>query len=369
MPVKWSSREVVATVSNDERMKEGNKDEDISINERDGDKSDFVFVNATESEETSNEKFEQDQLNRVSLNAVYGRIISFWQVISVLVNTGMMMYAHLGVSAVFFSNVQGLQTSNHVNAANNNAANGTSSNLTGACTMEDINLWVNGADVNKSNDAIYCGYSYNHAGCGLNEVCNTECFHSYVGYTVDCATCSAKGVTCLYQAGCFSCLPGGNKSTCLICSAECTVEFYKCSGLPMSTVDQIETSTASPQRNSKTNGTATASTVNSLGSTSDVCVVDTSAIDTYFQVYELSFFPAVKQAWTSNAKLLVAIVVLFSGVWPYAKNAILLLAWFVPLRPRKRAALLTTLRRLGKYSFVDLFVSFCFRENRCFSLL
>lgn len=320
------------------------------------------FVDVAVNEEAYYEELDQEEHKRVALHVVYGRTISFWQVVSVLVNTGMMLYAHLGVTAVFLSNQQLLQTSDTIDSSANNTgtANGTS------CTIEDINLWVNGGAANDYNNTIYCGYTYKVGGCGLNEACNTECMHTYVGYTVNCASCWSKYNICIFHKACFVCLQSPSSSDCLMCTAGCDNEFYICTGLPVpanETANQTVASTTSSQNNNNTNGAAAATSVNSSGTTEDVCIVDTSAIHRYFVVYELSFIPAVKQAWISNAQILAVIIVLFSGVWPYVKNMILMVAWFLPVRHRTRNNILTVLRRLGKYTFIDIYVSYRLRES------
>jgi Paraquat-inducible protein A len=85
--------------------------------------------------------------------------------------------------------------------------------------------------------------------------------------------------------------------------------------------------------------------------------------------YELKFFSAVQRAWTSNAKLLGIIVVLFSGLWPYLKNIIMSYIWYcTPTNHntnhanheatifRRRHLLIVWLKRLGKWSLVDVYI-------------
>ena len=48
-------------------------------------------------------------------------------------------------------------------------------------------------------------------------------------------------------------------------------------------------------------------------------------------------------------------MVVFSGIWPYAKNLILVYSWYAPLTVEKRTSVLTWLLRLSKYTLVDVF--------------
>ena len=68
----------------------------------------------------------------------------------------------------------------------------------------------------------------------------------------------------------------------------------------------------------------------------------------------LSFFQV---AWNGGARLLAVVVVAFSFVWPYTKNVILMFAWYMPLSERSRSQVLLWLRRLGKYTLTDVYVS------------
>ena len=139
--------------------------------------------------------------------------------------------------------------------------------------------------------------------------------------------------------------------------------FDTCSGLPRPNVTFTSGTDSSP--------TVAPSTPAFLGASSllsespeEICErqqenVNAEEVDEFFVVYELMFFQAIKTAWTSDARLLAVIVVLFSGIWPYAKNIILLLAWYLPLTVQQRDRVLTWLRRLGKYTLVDIYVSCC----------
>jgi hypothetical protein len=74
------------------------------------------------------------------------------------------------------------------------------------------------------------------------------------------------------------------------------------------------------------------------------------------EVYSIQFVDAVRKAWSGGARWLAVLLALCSGVWPYVKNVLLLVVWFRPLRYSQRGQLLQWLARLGKWSFLDVFI-------------
>lgn len=72
-------------------------------------------------------------------------------------------------------------------------------------------------------------------------------------------------------------------------------------------------------------------------------------------VYEITFIKSVEDAWNGEAYAIAFVVVLFSGVWPYAKNVVMFVSWFVPMRSSTRSKVLKNLTRLAKWSLVDVF--------------
>eukprot|EP00510_Aplanochytrium_minuta_P008526 CAMPEP_0184052674 /NCGR_PEP_ID=MMETSP0956-20121227/5453_1 /TAXON_ID=627963 /ORGANISM="Aplanochytrium sp, Strain PBS07" /LENGTH=606 /DNA_ID=CAMNT_0026345815 /DNA_START=45 /DNA_END=1864 /DNA_ORIENTATION=+ len=74
-----------------------------------------------------------------------------------------------------------------------------------------------------------------------------------------------------------------------------------------------------------------------------------------FIVYEISFISSIQDAINGEAYGIALVILLFSGVWPYAKNCIMFYAWFVPMTWSKRSWVLKTLTRLAKWSLVDVF--------------
>ena len=63
--------------------------------------------------------------------------------------------------------------------------------------------------------------------------------------------------------------------------------------------------------------------------------------------------------WNAGAKSLAILIVIFSGVWPYTKQLVTLVIWFLPttrVSSTRRGKILIWLDALGKWSMVDVFV-------------
>ena len=68
---------------------------------------------------------------------------------------------------------------------------------------------------------------------------------------------------------------------------------------------------------------------------------------------------SIDDMWNAGAVALAIIIALASGAWPYAKQVLLLFAWFAPptvLSADRRGSFLETLDILNKWSLIDLFV-------------
>jgi hypothetical protein len=160
--------------------------------------------------------------------------------------------------------------------------------------------------------------------------------------------------------GCgYICQEDFRSEECITCLEPCNQVFDTCSGLERPAVTY-------PGEDEGSNGTTATSapTTQSLAqeTNAETCArqqegVDAESVDEYYIAYELQFFSAIKTAWNSDAKLLAVIVVVFSGIWPYTKNVILALAWYLPLSVQRRDWVMMWLRRLGKYTLIDIYVS------------
>ena len=81
-----------------------------------------------------------------------------------------------------------------------------------------------------------------------------------------------------------------------------------------------------------------------------------------FRINELFVFSmaeSVLDMWEAGAKELAILILVFSGIWPYTKQLAVLILWFTPTRfisVSMRESVFIWLDRLGKWSFVDIFV-------------
>lgn len=315
-----------------------------------------------------------------SLNSIYGSNTGGLQSLSLLLNAGLMVYAHVGLSAVFVSNQQQLSevaTSSEappVSIANETvASNGYV--LTGACNVTDYERWITpagpfkytGAD-NKTFESNYCARG--PPNCLATGTCLSSCFEETFGYSAPCAECfgAIPGCTVIADFTCAAITCGTDpfSEACWNCTVSCNEEFAECSGLPIdiitppwllgnTTVDDdqpIENQTEAPNPLSSEIDLASGNTcaIQKEG-------VNFTSVDKYFEVYEVLFFDSMKTAWENDARLLAVIVIIFSFIWPYTKNIILMFAWYLPLSMKNRSIVLRWLRRLGKYTLVDVYVS------------
>jgi hypothetical protein len=77
------------------------------------------------------------------------------------------------------------------------------------------------------------------------------------------------------------------------------------------------------------------------------------------QVFEFSLAQSTIDMWSSGGKLLAVILVIFSGLWPYAKVSISMFLWCAPpetYAPSSRGSAFMFLDALGKWSMIDIFV-------------
>lgn len=191
---------------------------------------------------------QEDPLKR-SLNEIYGNRTGFWQSLSLILNAGLMVYAHLGVSATFRANIPPIDRRG----------------LSACSALECPEL------------------------CGFDSACLTDCFDA-------CHTAPHRRQLQFWTP--------------------ITPDTDQCARL--------------------TGGT------------------DVETVSEWYTAFEIYFYESVEIAWKNGATLMAIVIAGFSGVWPYAKNIILLLLWYLPLTDRQRTNGLMLLRRLGKYTLVDI---------------
>lgn len=71
---------------------------------------------------------------------------------------------------------------------------------------------------------------------------------------------------------------------------------------------------------------------------------------------------SVSEMWAAGAKSLAVLILIFSGVWPYTKQLVTLVLWFLPTRwcsTVRRGKIFLWLDCMAKWSMVDVFVLLC----------
>ena len=74
-------------------------------------------------------------------------------------------------------------------------------------------------------------------------------------------------------------------------------------------------------------------------------------------IFHFSLMGSVEDFWQSGAYTLAILIALFSGIWPYIKLLALCACWIIPMTQEIREGILIFLDQMGKFSFIDLFVS------------
>ena len=337
-----------------------------------------------------NEEAVDDRVSTAeSLATTYGTRPSRFLLLSLMINIALLIYAHAGLSAVIVSNIERVESTESENDnGGNNIDNNTGTNGTGACTMNesDLDRWYNtGGSLHKSIESSYCGTQYGGTGCLTGVACTMECFVNVWNYTEACATCFGSIPLCSLNDGCaVVCqMNNGVNDECQTCTKACNEVFLSCSGLTF-VEDGNTTSNGTTNQMNENDTENTNETITSLSTNEEICAAQqvnvsySEDVNELYIVYELKFFSAVQRAWTSNAKLLALIVVLFSGVWPYTKNFLMCYIWYYNSSRtigrndaraknnctndtamnmyRQRHAMILWLKRLGKWSFVDVYI-------------
>ena len=365
-----------------------------------------------------------------NINSYYGHKIGFYQTLSLVLNAGLMLYAHLGLSAVIYSsrdpNITSLLSSDSTAAAaggdslsaasqeeidsssgggGNNSTNENSTDNSqqqqeqqtvikgeGACNNEqDVQNWIaNGLSQTRPTQSNYCSRIYtspsnNNANCLVTPSCISECFQTVYNYSPNCSDCFAQIPTCSMANLCtFKCAADSFSMECTECNVPCVQEFMICAGfLSDEEYDGLNDSGGSAgggvgnnesenggvveggDENNVTEGindpttptlsSSTSSIINQNSGENTCNRYDLNTINKWYTAYELTFIRSIQDAWNGDAQLLAIIIVLFSGIWPYAKNIILIIVWYTPMKRCHQESVILWLSRLSKYTLVDVF--------------
>jgi hypothetical protein len=134
-------------------------------------------------------------------------------VISLLLNSCLMLYAHLGPLGMIYSSrdptSSSLSSSPSINAGATTTSDGNSSSVvvggTGKCVSEsDLLSYRNaGGTLRRPHMSNYCSREYLGNGCLLDGVCIEECFAMTYNFTEDCSTCFGAIPLCSVANGCM----------------------------------------------------------------------------------------------------------------------------------------------------------------------
>ena len=310
-----------------------------------------------------------DELPRKqSINDHYGHRIGFYSTLSLVLNAALMIYAQVGLSGVVLSSLDPdiAIISAPLSQSTNNITAAAITNSTGGkqCNNQQDNLiWqANNGEATLPSQTDYCLRTYNN-GCLGNTTCIQECFQTLHGYTNECSTCFGAILPCGLRVGCtFICLADGTTDACFECLSPCRDEFYLCSGL-----DQNVTYSSSNEEEDGAgvaNTTAATATDDPLAQTTNTAAAtppntcpqyNPGTVSEWYNVYNINYGQSIQDAWNGGAEFLAIIILLFSGIWPYVKNIILVIVWYVPMTTRRQYNILLWLSRLSKYTLVDVF--------------
>ena len=70
---------------------------------------------------------------------------------------------------------------------------------------------------------------------------------------------------------------------------------------------------------------------------------------------DISFSSSLEKAFEGGAEVFGALILIFSGIWPYVKCLLLLLLWFAPMAARKRSQAIRWTNRLARWSLIDVY--------------
>jgi hypothetical protein len=176
-----------------------------------------------------------------SLSSQNGTATGIFQSLSLLLNAALMIYAHMGLSAVFVSNQVNIGEA--IAAAEMEASSTTTpwfGNNNTACSVGDHARWTSvigphgrtGAQ-NQTFESSYCSTQYIHPNtqslCLIDANCIAKCFTTLFNYTRPCADCFAAIPYCSLIYGCTApCANAPQSSECHDCTLRCVCVSFCC---------------------------------------------------------------------------------------------------------------------------------------------
>ncbi len=152
-----------------------------------------------------------------SINSYYGHNVGALHTISLVLSVGLVLYAHIGLSAVILSSrdpqITIMANGNGATTTTTSSNNGTATsnaNATGSgeqgglCnTQQETSIWTtSGGMTGQADQSVYCSTVWN-GGCFLNTSCVEQCFQEEYGYSSDCSTCFGLVPICGVKNDCI----------------------------------------------------------------------------------------------------------------------------------------------------------------------
>jgi hypothetical protein len=189
-------------------------------------------------EETADQRDEDaPSVKKWALASKYKTSTGIFQTLSLILNAGLMIYAHVGLSAVFVSNQQNIgnavasaqQTDGGTAGGQNDNTTTTTPDGAAACTAGDQARWTSvigpddltGAN-NKTYESSFCSTQYispdTQGQCLVDAPCISKCFTTLFNYTESCADCFAAIPLCSLGDSCFVCSGSPQSTECYNCT-------------------------------------------------------------------------------------------------------------------------------------------------------
>jgi len=325
-----------------------------------------------------------DAGGQASLHTTKGIKWSLCMAIGLLINTGLLVFSHIGKNAIVYSTLEPSSNTEETDGllrdqclSDSDALNWSGPGKFNA--TYNCELWESYNDDNLAGFKVYprsCPYinatstreAFNDfmfiygLECGLGKPdCIANLVASQWQLSESCSKCFASAYSCTTNACALECISSLQKQGCAEekC-ASCVVDkcsksspldsnfdFQYCSGLDQIPFDQYVSKGCDIAEPSATSAPA-------IEQDYECTLVEESGL-TLYAVFDVTFGNAVIEAWKGGAIGLSILVTLASGVWPYTKNVIMALCWFMPMTHTRRATILKWLGRFGKWSLVDVF--------------
>ena len=258
-----------------------------------------------------------------------------------LVCTGLILVSHLGLSAQVVTNAPPPETCAGRRRMQQSTRIGRQLQQTTGCNASDDTLYalLGGRGVDPNNYSAFdamqdtCGRT-----CGFAMLngpsCATDCIRTTSPpaaagtlFSSACASCIGLYGHCSAVNCTAECIRGASCACNACVDRECSAAFHLCSGFAVP-VDTGACTSAS--------GGSPSNFYYSVGGDADI-----------------SFISALKSLYEANAPFLATLLLLASGVKPYAECLLLALIWFVPLPARIRGQLLRWINRGSRWSLMD----------------